>query len=108
MSSDGRRFTPRQRIPTEGFPRHPQIAVSGDGALVVTWDEQASGSRRVALARGVADPDGTVRFVRQVVTTSTSTRGSYPVVATTRDGIVAVWTSGPATQSVLQIERLPR
>jgi hypothetical protein len=104
MSPDGGRFTPRQRIPTEGVPRHAQIVVSGRGKLVVTWDEQSSGGRRVALARGTAGTNG-VRFARDVI--SDAARASYPVIATTQDGIVAAWTSGLATQSVLRIQRFP-
>jgi hypothetical protein len=104
MSSDGRRFTPRQRIPTDGVPRHPQIIVNARGGLVVTWDEQSNGSRRIALARGTVGTSG-VQFARAVV--SDAVRASYPVIATTQDGIVAAWTSGPATQSVLRVQRFP-
>ena len=67
VSLDGRQFSPRQRIPTEGFPRHPQIALASSDAVVVTWDEQAAGSRRVALGRGTADGKGALRFAREVV-----------------------------------------
>ena len=105
MSTDGRRFTPRQRIPTEGFPRHPQIALGARDALVVTWDEQAGGSRRVALGRATADDKGFVRFARQVI--NDAAPAGYPVVATTEEGIVVAWTSGKAGETVLRMERLP-
>lgn len=104
MSRDGLHFTPRQRIPTEGFPRHAQVALGSRGEVVVTWDEQADGSRRVALGRGTADDKGTVRFARQVV--SNEEPASYPVVASTDEGIVVAWTSGSAGQTVLQTECL--
>jgi hypothetical protein len=104
VSLDGRRFLPRQRIPTDGVPRHPQVVLNGS-EIVVTWDEQVPGSRRVALGRGTADRSGIVRFARQVV--STHGRASYPVVASTGDGLVLAWTSGSTGQSVVQAERLP-
>ncbi len=104
VSRDGRSFSPRQRIPTEGLPRHPQVVLSAS-EIVVTWDEQAPGSRRVALGRGTADGKGTVRFERRVV--SADGRASYPALASTDDGLVLAWTSGSTGQSVVQTERLP-
>jgi hypothetical protein len=89
-------------IPAEGVSRHPQIIVSARAGLVLTWDEQSSGNRRVALARGTVDKNG-VRFARTVL--SDTARASYPVIAATQDGIVAAWTGGSATQSVLRVQR---
>ena len=51
-SSDGRRFTTRQQIPTEGVPRHSQIAVGADGAVTVVWDEQVNGGAGSSSRRG--------------------------------------------------------
>jgi hypothetical protein len=104
VSLDGRQFSPRQRIPTEGVPRHPQIVLDSSG-VVVTWDEQAPGSRRVAVGRGTADRTGTIQFAREVV--STDGRASYPAVASTGDGLVLAWTAGSAGQTVVETERLP-
>ena len=39
MSRDGRTFSTRERIPTVDVPRHPQLAIGRDGAVVVVWDE---------------------------------------------------------------------
>jgi len=100
MSRDGASFTPRQRIPTEGFPRHPQIALGSRGSIAVTWDEQASGSRLVALGRGTADDNGAVRFARQAV--SSDGRATYPAVASTDDDVVLAWTGGPTGQTIIQ------
>lgn len=105
MSQDGRRFTVRQRIPTEGFPRHPQITLGLHGEVSVAWDEQASGVRRIALARGTVDGTGTARFVRQRV--GDATPASYPVVATGDSGTIVVWTSGSPGQTMLRLERVP-
>ena len=38
-SRDGKTFTGRERIPTEGTAPHPRIAVSLDGLITVAWDE---------------------------------------------------------------------
>jgi hypothetical protein len=104
MSDDGRQFTARQRIPTEGFPRHPQIALGRTGELIVAWDEQARGTRRVALARGAIDGKGTPQFVRQQI--SDNARAEYPVLARVNDGTIVAWTSGPTGQTVIRAERL--
>ncbi len=103
-STDGRRFTAKQRIPSEGVPRHPQLALGARGVLV-TWDEQANGRRRIALARGTVDDSGLVRFVRQAIVDPQP--GGHPVLATTAEGAVLAWTSGGTGQTVLRIERLP-
>jgi hypothetical protein len=105
MSQDGRRFTPRQEIPTEGVPRHVQIAVTPGGEVSLAWDEGEEGARRVASARGTPDPSGQVRFQREVVDASgTST---YPVIAATPNGLLTAWTSGAQTESVIRVRRTP-
>jgi hypothetical protein len=103
-SLDGRTFTARQRIPTAGVARHPQIALGPRGDIVVAWDEETRAGRRVALARGAAQGVGPVQFVRQTI--GNGERGVYPVAATTPDGILLAWTSGAADQSIIRTERL--
>jgi hypothetical protein len=103
-SQDGRRFTTRQRIPTQGVPRHPQIALAPDGKVVVVWDEQARGTRAIAAARGTIDVNGAARFVRQPI--SDGTRGEYPVVAHSSDGTLVAWTSGTIGQTLIRTQRL--
>jgi hypothetical protein len=104
-STDGRRFTPRQQIPTEGFPRHPQLIVGTRGGLFVSWDEQGSGSRRAVMARGMVDGNGVVRFAREII--DDTRPASYPVLAGVPDGIVVAWTSGTAGQMVVRTEQRP-
>jgi hypothetical protein len=104
MSEDGRRFAPRQQIPTDGVPRHPQIAMSPGGSLVVAWDEQINGSRRVVMSKTVPVNQGPARFTR--VPVGITDRGEYPVVAAADDGYLIAWTSGPPTQSVIRVERM--
>jgi hypothetical protein len=105
MSTDGRHFTPRQQIPTEGVPRHPQIALGPQDEVVVVWDEQATGTRRIALARGTIDAAGTARFLRQPIDDTAS--AAYPIVATGDGGTIVAWTSGSAGQTGLRVKRLP-
>lgn len=105
-TTEGQRFTPRQPIPTEGVPRHPQVARWGAGNLLLVWDEAANATRRVASALGVRAGDGTWRFTRR--TLGDTTRGEYPVVAATRDGLVTAWTSGEAQSRVIRVERTDR
>jgi hypothetical protein len=103
-SRDGQRFTKRQRIPTEGVPRHPQIAVGPTGKITVAWDEQLTGVRRVVIARGTVDDSNPVRFTRESVTEE---GGTYPVIASLPDGTLVAWTSGSIADSVLRVARYP-
>jgi hypothetical protein len=102
MSADGRSFTPRQRIPTEGMPHHPQIAIAADGALTVAWDEGAGGKRRAAIAQTTVDAAAAARFTRTVLADA----AVYPVITGTADGIVAAWTSASGPASVIMVERI--
>ncbi len=103
-SADGMRFTPRQRMPTEGFPRHAQITLGSKNAVIAAWEEQEGGTRRVVIARALGQA-GSMQFVREPV--SDPEPAVYPALATTADGIVAVWTSGSQGQSVLRTARFP-
>ena len=104
MSTDGKQFTARERIPAEGMPHHPRIAVSPDGALAVAWDESAAGSRRIAIAHAMADAGGHPRFRREILTTGGPS--IYPSLAVTANGVVAAWTSGASTTASIQVGRL--
>ncbi|HVQ17146.1 MAG TPA: sialidase family protein [Vicinamibacterales bacterium] len=104
VSADGKVFAPRQLIPTDGVPRHPQLIVAPNGALLVAWDEQAKGTRRVALARGSIDSKGVARFVKQPI--GDNVRAEYPALARTSDGTLVAWTSGAVGQTVLRTERI--
>jgi hypothetical protein len=104
MSSDGRSFTARERIPTDGVPHHPRLTVSPDGSLTAAWDEAASGSRRIAVAHGQVDDAGRPRFRREALTTSGPS--IYPALAAASDGVVAAWTTGASAASRIQVVRL--
>lgn len=102
-STDGRSFTERERIPTEGFPRHPQVALGASGDLVVAWDEQDARGRRVAAAIGRPDEAGRVRFRRRAAADS----GAYPAVAAMDSGSLVAWTSGNGDSTMIRVERMP-
>lgn len=104
MSADGKQFTARERIPTRGMPHHPRVAITTDGWLTAAWDEIANGSRRIAVARGLADEAGHPRFRREVLTPTGS--AIYPTLAIADDGVVAAWTNGPSASSWIQVGRL--
>ena len=78
-SQDGRRFTratadtDARRAPSSpDDPWRPTVSSSS------AWDEQARGTRHVAVARGTVDAKGTARFVRQPI--GDGTRAEYPVI----------------------------
>ena len=96
-SSDGKTFTARERVPTEGLPHHPQITASADGGIVVAWDETTGGLRRVAFARAPAS-GGTLTRLPQVAD------GSYPVAVSTAEATIAAWT----TAAGIHIQKIDR
>jgi len=100
VSRDGKSFAPRQRIPTDGMPHHPQITIGTDGTPMLAWDESASGRRRAAVARVTPDGSGAVRFARVVL----GDRAVYPVIAAVGDAAVVAWTaSEPAGGSLVRV-----
>ena len=104
-SNDGVTFTSRQRIPTEGLPHHPRIALAADGSLAVAWDELTKGSRRVALARAIRADKGLPKFRREPLMSQSP--AVYPALAIAGGDVIAVWTSGTSTESSIQIGRIP-
>jgi hypothetical protein len=104
-SSDGRTFSPRQRIPTEGMPHHPTIALGPDGTPVLAWDEAGSGSRRVVVgAAHAAATDRAPAFTRTVV--SAGDAGVYPAIASANGATIVAWTRGSGAQSTIRVVRL--
>jgi hypothetical protein len=93
-TTDGRRFSPRVRIPTLGGPKptHPQIVIDRSGRVLVAWEESVNG-RRVSAVREIrAQGNGTPAFGEPVII-SPDGPAVYPVLAATDKGIVAVWTT---------------
>jgi hypothetical protein len=108
-TSDGRTFTPRVRIPTLGSPKpsHPQIVADDRGRLVVAWDEVIDG-QRIAVVRELhqassSSSGGAITFGEPLRLT-TSEASTYPVLASTSRGLLAVWTSGAAGASSITVK----
>jgi hypothetical protein len=102
VSRDGRTFSQRMRLPSQGQANHPQMVLAGDGSLVVSWDESGGGSRRIALARGTPDVEGHVGF--EPLASSGTRVGTYPALASVPEGFVVAWTAGDPAKSTIQIE----
>jgi hypothetical protein len=100
-SADGKTFTPRKRLPTEGMPHHPQIAIGADGSLALAWDESAGGKRTAVLARTTVDAAGAAATLPRTVLGDAA--AVYPVVAQIDGATVAAWTSGTSAASVIQV-----
>lgn len=101
---DGRTFSPRERIPTQGMANHPQLAIDAAGALAATWDESGSGSRVLASAIGRPDATGRVRFIRS---TSPGEVGTYPFVVPVKGaGWLRAWTTGAPDSSRIRLAPL--
>ena len=100
-TSDGRTFTPRVRIPTLGAfnPTHPQLVVDGRGRIVVAWDEVVEG-RRVAAARQLIVKSNQQVDFAPIVTLSSDGPATYPALATTERGLLAVWPTGGETSVI--------
>jgi hypothetical protein len=105
MSHDGRQFTLRQTVPTEGVPRHVHVAAAPDGSIVLVWDEAIAGGRRVVFARGSIEASGRVRFRRQTLTALGP--ASYPAVAVAAEGAVVAASAGGATDSTIRFTHVP-
>lgn len=104
-SRDGRSFTARRQIPTQGGPRpmHPQVITDTDGGLIVAWDEVIDGVRH-AFARSVhffrdGRGDGPLIALGEAPS-------AYPVLAMTRRGPIAVWTQGIGEASEILVRAI--
>jgi hypothetical protein len=100
---DGRTFTPRTRIPTDGTPRHPQVATNREGRVLVAWDEQLAGSRRVVIDEALA-ANGSVRFNNLAIVDGE--RDDYPAAAGIENRFVVAYTSATKTDSMIRVMRV--
>lgn len=100
-SVDGVTYAERTRVPTLGQskPTHPQIVVDAKGRVMVAWDEFTEGLR-VALAREVKVVKGQPVEFGPVVRITPAGPSTYPVLAATAAGILAVWSTGGDTPSI--------
>jgi hypothetical protein len=100
---DGRTFTARQPLPIQGMAHHPQIVAIHDGALMLAWDEQVDGGRRIALARGLPDSGGAITFTRLGVPGGSA--GLYPAVAAGGRAAILAWSTG-GENGVIKVTRI--
>ncbi|HTK28506.1 MAG TPA: sialidase family protein [Vicinamibacterales bacterium] len=100
-SPDGKRFSPRLRLPTEGLPHHPQIALRADGSAVVAWDEVKDGKRRAVLASEKGAQGGGAAFTREPL--ADAAPALYPIAAVADGGVVVAWTSGAPAASTIAV-----
>ena len=103
-SHDGLRFTPRQRMPTEGVPRHVRIASYSGESIAMVWEEGSEGVRRVALGLGTPDEVGRTRWQRRVI--SGDATATYPVLASAEGGFVIAWVHDTGSGPGVRVERV--
>ena len=101
-SKDGRTFTSRRRVSATGTPSHVQMALDNTDQPVLVWDEIANGARQVMMSRGAGSSFSEPAIV------SAQSGGTYPSIATTADGLVVTWTTGPSDASRIRVEKLAR
>lgn len=104
-SVDGRSFSARDRLPTNGQANHPQLSIDSRGQLAVTWDESGNGSRVLAAAvarvGGSTTGAGVVRFER---ISGDQEVGTYPsVVAVSAGRWLRAWTTGAPSSSIIKL-----
>jgi hypothetical protein len=103
---DGRSFTARAPVPTEGHAYHPQLALGPDGTLGLTWEiAVAGGGRKVAFATGRPDSTGRVTFSRRGVADQP---GTYPTLVPLRSGVwLRASTVRNADTSDVKLDQIP-
>lgn len=104
-SADGRAFSARTPLPSNGHASHPQVIVAPDGSLIAAWDEVAAGRRQVRVARG--RPSANNDFTFSLLSTPDARAGVYPALAATSTGVVLAWTQPRGgTQSQIAVTRI--
>jgi hypothetical protein len=96
-STDGRTFTPRLRMPTEGVAHHPQIVIDGQGVPIIAWDESGTGTRRLIVSPAFSPRRTTIG----------ESAGVYPTLALSGQHVVAAWTAPRPSGSAIETTWLP-
>ena len=106
VTRDGRTFSARDRIPTEGMANHPQLSIDPVGTLAITWDESGSGARVLASAVGTMDAAGRTQFRRLP---SERIVGTYPVLAPVGPGTwLRASTVGDPSSSRISLDKISK
>lgn len=101
-TADGRSFSARDRLPTNGQANHPQLSIDTRGQLAVTWDESGNGSR--VLAAAVARTSPAVAPIRFDRVAGEEEIGTYPAIVSVGAGRwLRAWTSGAPSSSVVKV-----
>ena len=99
-TSDGRTFTPRVRIPTlASNPTHPR-SLSSMAAGESWWRGMRWWRGRVAAARQLIVKSNRQVDFAPIVTLSSDGPATYPTLATTERGLLAVWPTGGETSVI--------
>ena len=106
MSTDGKRFSPRVRIPSKGPAFHVQMTSTNSGEVTIAWDEITAGGRVIRAVRTRAHSSGDVTFTD--ISAIKNTVGQYPVVAAVPDGVVLAFTQANQAEKRIAVLRLPR
>jgi hypothetical protein len=101
QSRDGRTFSRRERLATEGLPHHPQVMINGE-RLFIAWDELKDGVRRIILASRPAATTSS-SFTRTVVAEGPGLL--YPALAPSGTGALVAW-SVTADRAAIQLARV--
>jgi hypothetical protein len=103
VTRDGVTFTGQTRVtPARRDVAHPAISVGPAGEVVVAWDEEAGGRRRVFVSRkDLAGGFGAPQSI------SEGTAASHPAAVYADGAFVIAWTEGPADDSHIIVRRLP-
>jgi hypothetical protein len=80
-------------------PAHPQIVVLGGGRVAVAWDERRDGASVASLRTVSSSPAGDP-VIGPPVPISPDDAATYPVLAATGKGLIAVWSTGGSAPSV--------
>ena len=92
---DGKSFTARRQLATEGVAHHPQIVIGVDGMPVIVWDESGDRTRRIVMASGP-------QMNRRVLSGPQS--GVYPSIASTGSAVVVAWTATAGGPSRIEVQ----
>jgi hypothetical protein len=105
VSKDGRSFSAPVRVPTLGSPKpsHPQIAIDGQGRVVIAWDEVRNGVRGAAYSR-MTSAAGAKPAFGPIQLLGAGGPSAYPVLATSTKGLVAVWTAGAPDKATISLQ----